>query len=112
MTVFAQLLVSGLLLGGLYALISIGLTLIFGVLRVVNFAHGELVMVGMYATYWLYKILGLDPYISIFIVAPGLFALGLLLEKVIIERTIGSPPVVQIFVTAVPRPPMIEIIAI
>lgn len=64
MSILIQLLVNGLLLGGAYAIISIGLTLIFGVVRVVNFAHGEFLMVGMYAVWLLAQYLGLHPYAS------------------------------------------------
>lgn len=98
--VLAQLLVSGLLLGGVYALISVGLTLIFGVLRVINFAHGEFLMVGMYITYWLFTLYGVDPYVSLFVVPVVLFALGMVVYAVIVRRTIGAPSVVQTFATA------------
>ncbi len=73
--VLAQLVVSGLLLGGLYSLVSAGLTLIFGVTRIVNFAHGSALMLGGYAAVILQKTLGLDPLVSLAIVAP-LFLLG------------------------------------
>jgi len=97
--IFLQLIVSGFLLGGVYALISIGLTLIFGVLDVVNFAHGEFLMLGMYLTFWLFTIFHMDPYVSLFIVAPMLFIIGLFVGRTVIKPIIGSPPSVQIFVT-------------
>ncbi len=58
---FFQAVVSGLLLGGVYGLVASGLSLIFGVLRIINFAHGAVMMLGMYASYWLFVLLGLDP---------------------------------------------------
>lgn len=70
-----QLVINGLLIGGFYALISIGLTMIFGVTNLVNFAHGEFLMISMYATFWLHKLFGLDPYLAI-----GVFVLILLLK--------------------------------
>ena len=74
MSIFIQLLINGLLLGGAYAIISISLTLIFGVVRVVNFAHGELLMVGLYATWLMTSHTGLHPYATVIPVAILLFA--------------------------------------
>ena len=65
-----NVLVVGILLGGIYSLVSIGLNLIFGVIRVVNFAQGEFVMLGMYATYAAFSFLNMDPYLTIVIVFP------------------------------------------
>lgn len=96
---FIQLLVSGLLLGGVYGLMSVGLTLIFGVARIINFAHGEFLMLAMYGSFWLWQYTGLDPYISILIVVPLVGLLGYLTEWTIIRRVIGKPSVVQIFST-------------
>jgi branched-chain amino acid transport system permease protein len=98
-TVFIQLLVAGLLLGGVYALISIGLTLIFGVMRIVNFAHGEFLMLGMYLSYYLVTAAHMNPYLAIVVVAPALYLFGLVVEIVIIKPTIGRPDVVQVFAT-------------
>ncbi len=98
-TVLAQVAVSGLLLGGVYALISIGLTLIFGVMRVVNFAHGEFLMIAMYATFWLFQLYGLDPYISIFIVTGVLFLVGILTQTVIVRPILRGSSSMQIFAT-------------
>ena len=94
-----QLLVSGLLLGGVYALISVGLTLIFGVMRLVNFAHGEFLMLAMYLTFFLFNMLGIDPILSIVIVAPALFLFGVVIERLVIRPTLHAPHVVQVFAT-------------
>ena len=80
-----QAVVSGLLLGGVYGLVASGLTLIFGVLRIVNFAHGAMMMLAMYCSYWLFALGGIDPYLSIAVTAPLFFLLGLVVQKVVIE---------------------------
>ena len=71
MHVIPQLLVSTILLGGIYALIAVGLTLIFGVMRVVNFAHGEFLMLGMYLAFWAFTLLRLDPYVTLVLSLPA-----------------------------------------
>ena len=99
MILFLQSVLSGVLVGGVYALIGIGLTLIFGVMRVINFAHGELVMLGMYATWLLFTRLGWDPYLSIVVVAPLLFLWGATLQVGVIDRVLGALPQNQILLT-------------
>jgi len=99
MPVFLQSVVSGVLVGGVYALIGIGLTLIFGVMRVINFAHGELLMVGMYLTYYAFTLLGVDPFLSVLLVAPVMFLLGVLLQRVLIQRVLSALPQNQILLT-------------
>src|SRR6476620_12028452 len=76
MHVVPQLLVSTILLGGIYALIAVGLTLIFGVMRVVNFAHGEFLMLGMYAAFWAFALLHADPYLTLVVAVPLFLAVG------------------------------------
>jgi branched-chain amino acid transport system permease protein len=72
-----QAAVSGLVIGAVYALIAAGLTLIFGVMDILNIAHGAMVMVGMYVTYWLFALFGIDPYISLPLAMVALFVLGI-----------------------------------
>jgi len=93
-----HILVVGLLLGGIYGLVSIGLNLIFGVIRIVNFAHGELVMLAMYGAYLCYATLGLDPYVSLLVVVPAMFVLGVIVHRLILEPLHGESSM-QIFAT-------------
>jgi branched-chain amino acid transport system permease protein len=99
MTVFVQSVISGILVGGIYALIGIGLTIIFGVMRIINFAQGELLMLGMYATWIVFTWLGVDPFLSIVITAPLLFLWGAFLQKTIINRVLNALPQNQILLT-------------
>ena len=99
MIVFVQSLLSGVLVGGVYALIGIGLTIIFGVMRIINFAHGDLLMVGMYLTYFIFTLLGIDPFLSIAISIPIMFLFGAFLQKVFINRVLNALPQNQILLT-------------
>src|SRR5690349_17580579 len=99
MAIVAQLVVASVLLGGVYALVSIGLTLIFGVMRIVNFAHGEFLMLGMYLAFWGFTIFGLDPYLAVFVALPVFFALGALTYAVVMRGIIAASHSVQIFTT-------------
>lgn len=97
MEIFIQLVINGLLLGGAYAIISVGLTLIFGVVRVVNFAHGEFLMLGMYLVYLLAKQLGWHPYAAAAPVALLLFVLGAAMQRFIIQPLLDAEAHIQIF---------------
>jgi len=99
MAVLMQSILSGILVGGIYALIGIGLTLIFGVMRVINFAQGELVMVGMYVTFFLFRGFGIDPFLSVVLTMPALFVLGALLQRTLIHRVLDALPQNQILLT-------------
>ncbi|MCP5286569.1 MAG: branched-chain amino acid ABC transporter permease [Burkholderiaceae bacterium] len=77
---------NGLTTGAVYALVALGLTLIYGVLHIINFAHGALLMVALYAVYWLKAALGVDPYLALPLVVPGMFALGYALQRGIVGR--------------------------
>jgi branched-chain amino acid transport system permease protein len=97
MEIFIQLVINGLLLGGAYAIISIGLTLIFGVVRVVNFAHGEMLMIGMYVVYLFAAHLGWHPYASAVPVALLMFAVGAGMQRFIIQPLLDAEAHIQIF---------------
>lgn len=99
MELLTQSLVSGLLIGGVYALAAIGLSLVFGVMRISNFAHGDLMMVGMYATYLMFTVLGIDPFISVIFTMPLMFLFGVFLQKTFINRVIDAPHQNQILLT-------------
>lgn len=94
-----QTIISGLMIGGIYSLISMGLNLILGVVRIVNFAHGEYLMIAMYLSYLLFASTGLDPYYSAIIVILALFVFGLITQKFIIEPILDTPAFTKIFVT-------------
>ncbi|MFO0986365.1 MAG: branched-chain amino acid ABC transporter permease [Alphaproteobacteria bacterium] len=93
-----QVLVSGLLVGGLYALVAVGLNIVFGVLRIINFAHGEYLMVSMYGAYWLWR-MGIDPYLAVFVVVPVMALLGAVSERYLVRYTLAAHAHVKIFVT-------------
>jgi branched-chain amino acid transport system permease protein len=99
LAILPQLLVSGILIGGVYALASVGLTLIFGVLRIVNFAQGEFIMLAMFGAFWINYLWGIDPYVSALAVVPAMFLLGLLVERFVIQRILTAPHSMQIFAT-------------
>ena len=85
MVLFGQSIVSGILLGSMYALIALGMTLIMGVMKIINLAHGAIVMVGMYVTYVCFQQFGIDPYLGMFIAMLAAFFLGCLIQKYMIN---------------------------
>ena len=98
MDIFFTVLVFGLLLGVIYGLVSIGLNLIFGVVRIVNFAQGELVMFGMYGGFFAWHWWGINPYLSVFLVAPLVGLLGVAIQRLVIQP-LQHEPNMQIFAT-------------
>ncbi len=99
MTEIGQAIVSGLLIGAIYALVAVGLTLIFGVMDIVNFAHGDFLMVAMYATFFSWLYLRLDPLLAIPIAALALALLGIVAYRVCIRPVLKGPVLSQIIVT-------------
>ncbi|WP_249123631.1 MULTISPECIES: branched-chain amino acid ABC transporter permease [unclassified Bradyrhizobium] len=94
-----QAILDGLMIGGVYALISIGLTLVFGVMGIVNFAQAEFLMLGMFVAYYAWAWLGLDPLLAAPLAFIVVFALGALLQRLLIRRVMQAPEVAQIFLT-------------
>ncbi len=88
---FGTAIINGLLIGGVYSLSAIGLTLIFGVMGVGNFAHGTFLMAGMYVVFWLHRLFGIDPYIGLIPAMVLMFAWGWLIQKHLVNRIMDAP---------------------
>jgi len=86
--IILQNIVSGILVGALYGLAALGLSLVFGVLKILNIAHGELIMIGGYVTFWIFNLVGFDPFVALAIVIPTLFLIGMLLHLGLFSRVI------------------------
>ena len=97
--VVAQAVLSGLLMGCVYALIAAGLSLIFGLMEIVNFAHGELLMLAMFATFWAWALAGLDPVLALPLATGLLFGVGWVIYRGVISRILGAPMLAQVFAT-------------
>jgi branched-chain amino acid transport system permease protein len=95
----AQSLINGVLIGGVYSLVAIGLNLIFGVMKIINFAHGALMMLGMYTCYWAAMLLHINPYATILIVIPLMFLIGVIIQKYLINTIITAPEHNQLLLT-------------
>jgi branched-chain amino acid transport system permease protein len=95
-TLALQLILQGILLGGIYGLIAIGLSLIFGVMGVINFAHGQMMVMAMYVSYWIFVLLGIDPYLSLIIVAAVIFLLGYGIQSTVVNRILDYPEAIQV----------------
>jgi branched-chain amino acid transport system permease protein len=91
-----QLFTQGILLGGIYGLIAVGLSLIFGVMGIINFAHGQMMVMGMYTSYWIFVLVGVDPYLSLAVVAAAIFILGYLIQSSVVNRILDYPEAIQV----------------
>ena len=98
-TMIGQVIISGLLAGSLYAMVALGLGLIFGVMRVLNVAHGPLLMLGAYTTFWLFHWFGLNPYLSLLVSMPVLFVVGVLLQGLLVRRVVDAPELSSLLLT-------------
>ena len=85
---FMQTLVFGVFVGGIYGIAAMGLALVFGVLKIMNIAHGELLMLGGYVSFWVFTTWGMDPFVSLLVTIPALFLIGLLLDRVVYRHII------------------------
>lgn len=94
-----QILINGILLSGIYAIISIGLNIIYGVLKIINFAHGDFLMLAMYVAYWLTALYGFDVYASIPIVSIAMILFGYVISRLLIEPILKDPELNQIVIT-------------
>jgi len=98
-TELAQTLLSGVLMGLIFSLVAVGLTLIWGIMDIVNFAHGDFLMSGMYISYWMYVLWGVDPLLSLPVSGILLFVMGMIVYRLVIRRILGAPMLIQIFAT-------------
>ena len=85
-TILAAAAINGLLMGGIYTLVASGLTLIYGVLHIINFAHGSMLMLAMFGVYFLLTLVGVDPYVALLIMVPGMYLLGYVLYRYLIGK--------------------------
>ncbi len=93
---FVQAVVSGLMLGFIFALIASGLSLIFGVMNFINFAHGDMLMIGLYVSYWSWSLLKIDPILSAPLTIIMTIILGLMMYKFVVKKVIDGPRIVMI----------------
>src|SRR5262245_29225106 len=96
LTDFTTLLISAILTAGLYATMSYGLALIYGVMKIINLAHAGTMMLGAYATYWLYDTYKFNPFLAPIIVVPVFFVFGMALERTLVRRIAGAPPIASL----------------
>ncbi len=98
-TMVGQVVISGLLAGALYAMVALGLALIFGVMRVINVAHGTLLTLGAYTTFWWFQWLGVNPYLSLLASMPLMFLLGVVLQRLMVSRVVDAPELSSLLLT-------------
>lgn len=99
MDLFLQALINGVVLGGFYAVMMLGFSVIWGVMGVINLAHGEMLMLGAYLAWFLNSNYGMDPFVSVLIVIPVMFLLGYVLQLVLINRVVDRPILASLLVT-------------
>ena len=97
--IILQIIVSGLLMGLIFALIAVGLTLVWGVMDILNFAHGEFLMLAMFITFWMFSLWKIDPLLSIPITVAALFAVGVLTYRLIIKKVLNAPGLTALLAT-------------
>ena len=90
LTEVVQLTIAGILSGGVYAVAAVGLALVFGVMRIINLAHGGMLILASYITYWMFYLFGIDPFLALLLTAPVMFLLGVVIERVALEPVITS----------------------
>jgi branched-chain amino acid transport system permease protein len=95
----AAVVLGGLMQGGVYAMFAVGLTLIFGVMRIINAAHGEMVMMGAYLTWMAFFYLGVDPLLALVLTLPLAFLFGVAVQRVLLDAAVGQPELTALLVT-------------
>lgn len=100
METLVQSLVSGVLTGSLYAMIGVGLTVIFGVMRIINMAHGDMVMLGMYGSFWVLTLWKVDPFVSIVVLVPAAFLIGVFIYRFLLKKIVPSGELNTLLYTA------------
>lgn len=98
-SLYLQILVNGLLLGGIYTCIALGFSLVWGVMNIINLAHGAFIMLGAYATFWLFHLFGFDPFVSLPLSMSLLFLLGYLVQRYVINLVIRAPLFMTLILT-------------
>lgn len=96
---YVQILLNGILLGGLYGLMALGMALVWGVLNIVNLAHGSFIMLGGYAAYFLFTLAGVDPFLALPIAMLAMFIFGFLVQRYVINFIVGSPLLNTLLIT-------------
>lgn len=97
--VYVQILIDGILLGGLYAVMAIGFSVIWGVMNIINLAHGSMIIMGAYITYWLWREWGVDPFATIPVSAAALFCFGFFLQRYLLNRVVAASVFLSLIVT-------------
>ncbi len=99
LSILLQTLINGVFQGGVYALVAIGLTLVYGVMMIVNFAHADFLMLGLYLAYWAFVLAGVQPYIAMLGIIILLFLIGIVLQKALIKPVLTAPVINQVLLT-------------